>query len=82
MKLPKIYQTAKYLNHKFLWGEGIIIKLDKDAQLIKAFPKIIDLVNDNRNKSLFSNVDLHKLKIEVLEIGDGINLVGPGEESN
>ncbi len=80
MKLPKLFKTRGYFNFRFIWGKSLLIKLDKEAELIKAFPQIIDFVNENRNKEIFSSVDLHKLKLEVIEIGDGIQLLDEGGE--
>jgi len=65
MKLPKTSKVRK-LDAKLFLGEGILIKLPKDSELEKAFPKLTDFAFERENAKKFN--DVHKLQIELKTI--------------
>ena len=66
MKLPKIFEVKKWLSGKVFFGKGIVIHLDENSELLKAFPKLTDLVFDRKNSGNFN--DTQKLQLELKSI--------------
>lgn len=81
MNLPKIFKTNNYFNFKFILGKRLLINLDNESQITMAFPKLVDVVMDNKNREAFSNVDLHQLKLEMVEIGQLLMLIKDGDKN-
>lgn len=63
MKLPKLYEIKRWLSLKLFFGRGVAIHLDENSELLKAFPKLTDLVFDRNNSNKFN--DTQKLQLEL-----------------
>jgi hypothetical protein len=70
MKLPKLHELKKKVSLKLFIGKGAVIRLHDDSEFLKAIPKLMDFVFDQKNSTKFN--DTYKLQLEMRTLFDDL----------